>query len=478
MPRVRTAKALAKRIDLQYFKRPNLIKRWRLYLTIGLVVLAAGWVAYAAVSKNQKVYTKGPLSSAHAVLTTSCDVCHVRDASYRASVPDKACLACHDAPTHNHLQTFTPACSSCHLEHSGKSHLAEVASSGCTQCHGDLKTADGSQSVNPHIDGFDKHHPQFAAVKEGQRDPGTINFSHAKHLAVTTRNLSGPVQLVCQDCHRPTNTQGPWPNSVAVIQPASQQPVTVGVSDSQQRKRRSVESGGGAYMTAIKYVNQCAACHPLQFDKLIPDPAPHDKPEVIHAFIMKKYADYIAQHPGDVKLRVGDINTDTPLGYDNTESVLRPTRTELSPTPRSAAEWVSQRTAAAENLLWMKNCKICHLSTEHDAPGLPQSVKGVIPSRWFPHAEFDHQAHRMLTCPACHAGIPTSQKSADVNIPTIELCRPCHKEAGPAKQAAQGNCYECHSYHDWRKEQAIRGIMEIAAPSASDNSSASGNAGQ
>jgi hypothetical protein len=471
MPRIRTAKALAKRIDLQYFKRPNLIKRWRLYLTIGLVVLAAGWVAYAAVSKNQKVYTKGPLSSAHAVLTTSCDVCHVRDASYRASVPDKACLACHDAPTHNHLQTFTPTCGSCHVEHSGKAHLAEVASSGCTQCHGDLKTTDGSQTVNPHIGGFDKHHPQFAAVKEGQKDPGTINFSHAKHLAATTRNLNGPVQLVCQDCHRPTNTLGPWPNSVAVIQPASQQPLTVGVSDSQQRKRRSVESGGGAYMTAIKYVNQCAACHPLQFDKLIPDPAPHDKPEVIHAFIMKKYADYIAQHPGDVKLRVGDINTDTPLGYDNTESVLRPTRTELSPLPKSAAEWVSQRTAAAENLLWMKNCKICHLSTEHDAPGLPQSVKGVIPSRWFPHAEFDHQAHRMLTCPACHAGIATSQKSADVNIPKIELCRPCHKEAGPAKQAAQGNCYECHSYHDWRKEQPIKGIMEIAQPSGSSASS-------
>lgn len=80
MPRVRTAKALAKRIDLQYFTRPNLIKRWRLYLSIGLLVLAVAWVAYAGVTRNQRVYTKGPLSSAHAVLTTSCDVCHVRDA--------------------------------------------------------------------------------------------------------------------------------------------------------------------------------------------------------------------------------------------------------------------------------------------------------------------------------------------------------------------------------------------------------------
>ncbi|HEX4380097.1 MAG TPA: cytochrome c3 family protein [Candidatus Acidoferrum sp.] len=476
MPRIRTAKALAKRIDLQYFKRPNLIKRWRMYLTIGLVVVAVGWIAYAGISKNQKVYTKGPLSSAHAVLTTSCDVCHVRDATYRAAVPDKACLGCHDAPAHNKLATFTPTCASCHVEHTGKSHLAEVASSGCAQCHGDLKTTDGSQSVNPHIGGFDKQHPQFAAVRAGQKDPGTINFDHSAHLKPTLRGQRGAVQLVCDDCHRPTNTIAPWPNSVAMVQPASQQPVIVGVTDSQQRKRRSVEAGGGAYMTAIRYVNQCAACHVLQFDRLIAEPAPHDKPEIVHAFIMKKYSDYIAQNPGALKLRVGEVDTDAPAGY--TESVLRPTRTELSPLARSASEWVSQRTAAAEDLLWKKNCKICHLSTEHDGPGLPQSVKAVIPTRWMPHAEFDHQAHRMLTCTACHAGIPNSQRSADVNMPGIELCRPCHKEAGPAKQAAQGNCYECHSYHDWRKEQPIKGIMEIAAPSGSSGGSASGGGAQ
>jgi hypothetical protein len=478
MPRIRTAKTLAKRIDLQYFTRPNLIKRSRMYLTIAFVVLAVGWIAYAAVSRNQRVYTKGRLSSAHAVLTTSCDVCHVRDASYRAAVPDKACLACHDAPTHNHLQTFTPTCGSCHGEHTGKARLSEVASSGCIQCHGDLKTTDGSQSVNPHIGSFDKQHPQFAAVRPEQKDPGTINFAHFAHLQPTVRGPRGAVQLVCDDCHRPTNTAGPWPNSVAVVQPASQQPVTVGVSDSQQRKRRSVESGGGAYMTSIKYVNQCAACHVLQFDRLIPDPAPHDKPEIVHAYIVKKYSDYIAEHPGAIKLRVGEIDDGTPVGF--TESVLRPTRTELSPLASSASDWVRQRTAAAENLLWNRNCKVCHLSTEHDAPGLPQSVKAVIPTRWMPHAEFDHQAHRMLTCVACHAGIPNSRKSADVNLPGIELCRPCHKEAGPAKQAAQGNCYECHSYHDWRKEQPIKGIMEIAAPSASApaSSSTSGGAGQ
>src|ERR1700760_2428381 len=102
MPRIRTAKALAKRIDLQYFKHPNLIKRWRMYLTIAFAALAVVWIA-------------------HAVLTTSCDVCHVVDANskfkFKAEVKDSACLACHDAPAHNKLATFTPTCASCHVEH-------------------------------------------------------------------------------------------------------------------------------------------------------------------------------------------------------------------------------------------------------------------------------------------------------------------------------------------------------------------------
>jgi hypothetical protein len=465
MPRVRTTKSLAKRIDLQYFTRPDTLRKSRLYLSIGLVVLAFGWIIYASVARNQNVYTKGPLSSAHAVLTTSCGVCHVRNASFRAPVPDKACLSCHDAPTHNTQQTFTPNCSSCHLEHVGNRRLAEVSSSGCTQCHGDLKTLDGSHTIDAHIGGFDKKHPEFAALRSGQSDPGTINFAHYTHLQSNIPNPRAPgqtVQLVCADCHRPTNTQGPWPNSVAVVQPASQLPVIVGATDSQQRKRRSVEVGGGAYMTTIKYVNQCAACHVLQFDRIIPEPAPHDKPEIVHAFITKKYTDYIAQHPGALRLPVLEIDDGTPVGF--TESALRPTRTEPLTLAGSPSEWVRQRTAEAERLLWNKNCKICHASTEHDTLGLPESVKAIIPTRWFPHAEFDHQAHRMLTCVACHAGILNSRVRTDINIPSIQLCRPCHKEAGAPKQAAEGRCFECHSYHDWRKEQPVKGIMEIAQP--------------
>ena len=53
-------------------------------------------------------------------------------------------------------------------------------------------------------------------------------------------------------------------------------------------------------MVPILYANQCAGCHvkDLQFDKRFDQPAPHDKPEVVQAFLIQKYSDYFAAHPG------------------------------------------------------------------------------------------------------------------------------------------------------------------------------------
>lgn len=465
MPRVRTTKSLAKRIDLQYFTRRSVFGKWRLWLSVGIPVLGVAWLVYARVARNQNVYTKGPLSSAHAVLTTNCSLCHVTQASFRATVPDKACIGCHDAPAHNQRQVFTPSCSSCHVEHVGNVRLAETSDSGCTQCHSDLHTNSGPPVIEAHITGFDRGHPEFLPLRPGQSDPGTINLNHYVHLQPTLRGPSGAVQLVCDNCHRPINTNEPWPYSVAVVQPASQQPVLAGPADTQQRKRRTTEAGGGAYMTVIRYVNQCAACHVLQFDRIIPEPAPHDKPEVVHAFITQRYTTYLAQHPEALRLPILEIDDGMPAGL--TESALRPTRSEPLTLASSPSDWVEKRTAEAERLLWNKNCKICHASTQHDGPGLPQSVKAIIPSRWFPRAEFDHQAHRMLTCLACHAGISNSRQTSDVNLPGIALCRQCHEQAGRSALAAEGRCFECHSYHDWRKERRINGIMDIAQPKSS-----------
>jgi hypothetical protein len=200
----------------------------------------------------------------------------------------------------------------------------------------------------------------------------------------------------------------------------------------------------------------------LQFDSLIPEPAPHDKPAVVDAFIRKKYADYLAAHPEAQSLLASGIDNGTPVG--RTENILRPTLTK-SPSPAaSPADWVERRTAEAERLLWNKNCKICHMSTEHAGPGLPQSVKAIIPTRWLARSEFDHQAHMLLNCDNCHKTISASRETSEINLPAIAQCRQCHKEGGPSRQASEGRCFECHSYHDWRKERRVNGIMDIMKP--------------
>ncbi|MBV8052759.1 MAG: hypothetical protein JOZ80_16350, partial [Acidobacteriaceae bacterium] len=406
MSRVRTAKTVAKRIDLQYFARPYPWRKWKFWLSVSVPAIALVWIAGATLSGQNKVYSSGPVSEAHAVFGDRCALCHVSKAGFSAPVADSTCIGCHAAPAHNPQQTFVPACASCHVEHRGAVRLAAVADTGCAQCHGDLKAKDGVVHLNPHVSGFDSHHPEFAAIRAG-RDPGTINLNHYVHLQPTLRGPAGTVQMKCEDCHRLLNVEERWPYSVATIQPASQQPVEVGAAANQERKRRSIEAGPGAYMTAIKYVNQCAACHVLQFDPLIAVPAPHDKPEVVHAFIIEKLKQYVTEHPSVLRNDPssalsyedqGPRNFLRPLGETTDQrNILRAnTRTQ------SPAEWVQERTAAAEKLLWSKNCRICHESTEGGGDKLPTSVTAIIPSRWFPHAEFDHEKHRMMSCVACH----------------------------------------------------------------------------
>jgi hypothetical protein len=80
-------------------------------------------------------------------------------------------------------------------------------------------------------------------------------------------------------------------------------------------------------------------------------------------------------------------------------------------------------------------------------------AKSAIPVRWLNHADFDHDAHRLLTCTACHSDAPTSKLTSDVLLPKIKACQACHREGGAEHDAANARCSDCHQYHDWRKEQ-------------------------
>ena len=58
--------------------------------------------------------------------------------------------------------------------------LASTGDAACTQCHADLKTTHGASKFAANITGFNGSHPEFAALRPGATDPGTIKFNHQR----------------------------------------------------------------------------------------------------------------------------------------------------------------------------------------------------------------------------------------------------------------------------------------------------------
>jgi len=196
-------------------------------------------------------------------------------------------------------------------------------------------------------------------------------------------------------------------------------------------------------MAPVNYMEHCSACHPLQFDRRFSESVPHKEPKIVHDFVVQKLTTYIAAHPSEIPL------------VDEPDKRL-PTRPPQPPA-RNAQEWVQQRLADAEFLLWRKSCKECHsLSYPNGNDSLPVVAKAAITARWLPHANFDHEAHQMVACTSCHTKATGSKETSDVLIPGVQSCRECHHSG---KDAAEARCFECHTYHDWSKEKPATGAF-------------------
>ena len=416
--RIRTAKARARRIDMEYFKRPHPFRRWRLLLSIAAPAVGLLWIAGMAATGSKAPYSSGPLSPAHRVFGRKCERCHtVRAGAFRMQVSDHSCLTCHDAPAHHADQTFTPACATCHQEHRGAVRLSAVADEYCEQCHLHLQTTTGRATVLRTVGSFASGHPEFAVLRSGYRDPTVLRFNHAAHMKAGLRGPNGPTTLQCTTCHR---TIAPGPPDASPL------------------------GAAGGRMAPVSYARDCASCHPLFFDPRIDREVPHDRTAVVHAVVVQSLQAFIAAHPDQIG-RPDPVRGRIPVNF--------PPEPRMAP-PRTAAEWVARRTTRDEQYLWSTTCGECHDFTRASAPGaLPQEIPTGMPAVWMPDARFDHRAHRLTTCTVCHAAT-TSTKTSDVLMPSIATCRRCH---APAK-GASSRCSECHLYHDWSKTKttAIR----------------------
>lgn len=447
MARTRTTKKLAQRIDLNYFKRPTPLKRAKFWLSLLLLLLALFWIAGKRWSQDSRVYSSGRLSRAHAVLEKECAACHVSQAgAFSRRATDGACLACHDGPAHHSSQTPSPDCATCHSEHVGGANLFAASDRACAGCHADLKSSQPDPRYVTPINSFEKNHPEFAFLSPvagvPASDPATVKLNHAMHM----KPIRGPngtlVTLECGNCHRPAATAPDLSYANAKYRAA-----TVSYKDSDEFLPFSIESlkppkpiTGRELMAPVRFADACAACHLLTFDERFDEGVPHDKPEIVHAFLVQKFQQYIVAHPGDVRVQRDP-------GRDLSGKPLPPQIRILTP-----AQWVSERTAQAEELLWRKTCKQCHALTTSQNSALPQVAAAKVRTRWMPHAMFDHDAHRGFSCVSCHAQALTSTEASDILLPGIATCKTCH---APGPGHADSRCSECHTYHDWSKRKEV-----------------------
>lgn len=467
--RTRTTKKLAQRIDLNYFKRPTALKRAKLWLSVALPALAAIWIASLGVTRDSHVYSSGRLSQAHVVLERQCVACHVPTlAAFSSRAKDDACLSCHDGPAHHASAQASPDCAACHVEHRGAGSISAVRDQACAACHRDLKTPHGAPETRfaAQITSFATGHPEFAAVREGARDTGTIRVNHALHMKPIRSGPNGPnVQLECGDCHRPEQALA------AAVATVHESPVTANhwkygdahyittaTSYTAADELLPVPGGtlasyrpttGRELMAPVRFATSCAGCHSLAFDKRFGEGVPHDQPEVVQAFLVEKFTAYIAAHPQELR------------------ETREPAR-DLTGKPVQGAvrlyttnEWIAVRIQEAEELLWRKTCKQCHaLSFGLRQDTLPTVQPARTTVRWMPHAKFDHDAHRGFACASCHQKALSSTETSEVLLPGIATCRTCH---APAPEHADARCSECHTYHDWSQRREVTPTFTLPA---------------
>jgi hypothetical protein len=469
--RTRTTKKIAQRIDLNYFRRPTPLKRAKLWLSVLAPLLALIWVGEHAVLKDVRVYSSGRLSEPHAMLEKQCGLCHVKTTGeFSAKANLFACLNCHDGPTHHSLDLSQNDCVSCHSEHRGRINISSPSNAACAACHSNLRAHRGRPGYANQIQSFENGHPEFAALRPAggiaARDKGTIKLNHAIHMRpIRTGATGSEVQLSCGNCHAPNAAPPPVTYSDAKY---------VNANISYLEKRESASSGAGTatprhppsgweLMAPVKFANACSGCHLLTFDKRFDYGVPHDTPEIVRAFLVRAFREYIAAHPGELRVQ-------RDAGPGLTGRPFPPAVRVVTP-----AQWVNERTAEAEDLLWRKTCKQCHAlmrgedfvrrrikqsSTQEDDAGkippgateLPEIALANTTLKWMPHSKFDHGAHEGFTCVSCHAKALTSTESSDVLLPGIETCKKCH---APGLEHAESRCFECHTYHDWSKRKEI-----------------------
>jgi predicted CXXCH cytochrome family protein len=494
-----TSKQRQSRIDLGYYRVPDVHARRRGRLTLLALVIAGAWIAIAPIwsggrfrgvrfFQQSTLASKGPLARPHAIWESHCETCHiaftpVNGSRWAPSLPsrphagDERCQNCHAGPIHHasQLEKDVPSCAECHRDHRGQdASLLAMDDTVCTSCHrnlsgtGDLKTT--ARTVTRFNANPDEH-PGFTPPHGVPGpDSGRIKFSHARHMAKgltmqpegipftfasldapdrarygwTLGRDSEPIQLQCDSCHR------------------------LDQSDALPASRIAGDSAGprsaGDSMQPITYENDCRACHPLPFD-------PKDsqrqlrhglKPQELVDDLRRFYAGQVVE--ADPALLQRFVPPRPMPGWPLSEVVTKAgesvEKKTLAALRRLFGSAVAEDIRSGQGLpLGRGGCVECHELTPSSTPltklkaASSLDIKPVIVrSLWYESARFNHASHRALDCAACHAGAAESKDQAHLLLPDVGSCVSCHAPAttrdGRPQGGASTSCVECHRYHD------------------------------
>jgi hypothetical protein len=352
------------------------------------------------------------------------------------TVIDSRCEKCHTGHAFHQPMVVTISCTYCHQEHQGDK-ITEIGDAACNLCHGEAKIMTVAATAGAHLPAgafrlstvrrqlafdpprpaggytlvihhFASDHPQFRFLADHWRDPDTLRFNHALHLAgATMPALPNGRKLNCAFCHQ--------------------------------------ADAAGAYMTAVKFENNCRVCHSLQFDAETPGlQLPHGQPKTVAAFLHslpQQYADYAARNglaesaaqTQFVQAKLAHLR----MEFGSGEALSR--RVFFSTAKSGPAVQIGTLSGPTRPVF--PGCAVCH-DVKTSADNEVQVTPPVIYERWQIHAEFNHAKHTGLACEKCHDAIH-SQDTADVLLPARETCLECHSPRG----GVADSCATCHGYH-------------------------------
>jgi hypothetical protein len=445
--RKRTTKLLAKRHDLDYFKKGSPIRMWQWRLALVCLITAVVWITATSL-RSASAFSSGPISSSHAIFGQKCETCHkpiIAGAGFlpvgfgsSRKVPDSACESCHTVGAHHASQTVeNKACSTCHIEHVGAMHLASAPISGCTQCHAKLEVRTLPASVATNIDSFTKGHPDFRPLRNisaTEHDAAFgLKFNHADHLK---EGLTG------------TGTPGPGLKEVSANKVTLDCAYCHGVED--PKGRDTAHSGR---MANVSFERSCQSCHSLDFDKRVKEQVPHAEAAVALKFVQAKMAEVA---PGD---KPALIRAETILFREKCS--LCHTVSNVDQLPGAAGVRLTEISYGTDET----NRYVHRINPSGAMPGNISETGDITadtlkiapshaPQRFFTAAMFSHSAHSAVECLECHANAKTSVVGTDLLMPGIGVCQRCHdgqsRPQGPALSSghAESGCSLCHDYHE------------------------------